>query len=514
MRVTRMDSPRRVVVGWESKLTAVVAGRGTEGRVLTVQLWEDDRLVAEHPTQVPAEGGTREVVFQVPHPTVGPFTYTVRVPPLPGETATNDNAYAVAVQVVDTKNRLLYVEGPPRFESKFLARALRANPNITPLIFLQGPNQQFFTVGARGGMTAEMTTEQLAQFKIVVLGDLTAEGIGEARARALVKFVGDGGSLVLLGGPNAWDKTGFGATALAELLPVRRPGGGAAQEGRFAVRWTAEGKSHPAFAGTDGAPPILSVFSGVELAAGAVALAETETGAPVIAAQRFGQGKVAAVLTDSLWRWQLEPGAGGAYEKFWAQLLDWLTPSKEETTEALLDLFADVEQLFRGDVITLQARVSDPTVTAVACEIHAPDGRQITFPMTPQAVVTSTGRSHPGFGLEFTTQEAGLHRAVAVATVNGQRVASAPYSFFVKPFSPEAAPRPANAAWLRALAESSGGRYLLPTEVADALAELEFPTTEESRVTYATRWNTWPVLLGLVGLLTVEWVVRKMKNLP
>ena len=246
----------------------------------------------------------------------------------------------------------------------------------------------------------------------------------------------------------------------------------------------------------------------------AVALVEADTGEPVIAAQRFGQGKVAAVLTDSLWRWQLEPGQGAPYEKFWAQLLDWLTPSKEEREETPLDLFADVEQLFLGDAITLQARPGNPAITAAACEITAPDGRMISFPMTQQAVVTSTGRSFQGFGLEFKAPEPGLHTAVATATVNGQRVASAPYSFFVKPFSPETAPHPANAALLRALAESSGGRYLLPDEVPAALSHLQLKSAEEGRLTYTSLWNRWPVLACLVGLLTVEWVVRKMRNLP
>jgi hypothetical protein len=514
LRVAKIDSPRRVVAGWESKLTAVVAGSGTQGRVFTVELFEDDRLLAEQPAQLPAEGGQREVTFPVAHPKVGTFTYTVRVPPLPGETVTNDNAHAVSVQVVDTKNRLLYVEGPPRFESKFLARVLQANPQVTPLIFLQGPNRQFFTVGARGAMTTEMTPEQLAAFKIVILGDLTAAGLGEERARALVKFVGDGGSLVLLGGPNAWDKTGFAATPLAELLPARRPAGGPPQEGRFPVRWTAEGKAHPAFAGAETAPPILSIFPGAELARGAVTLAETDSGAPVIAAQRFGQGKVAALLTDSLWRWQLEPGAGGVYEKFWARLLDWLTPTRPDAEEAALDLFADAEQLFLGEVLMLQARAADPAIRAVTCEVVAPDGRRISFPMTPQAVVTTTGRSFPGFGLEFTAQEPGLHRAVATAIREGQRIESAPCSVYVKPFAPETAPRPANAELLRALATASGGRHLLPAELPAALANLELPTTEESRVTYATRWNTWPVLLGLIGLLTVEWILRNRRHLP
>jgi len=518
VRVTKVDTPRRVIAGWESKLTAVIGGSGTRGQMLSVQVFENDRLIEEQPTQLPTEGGTREVSFMLQHPTVGNFTYTVVCPPLPGEVITNDNRYAISVQVVDTKNRLLYVEGPPRFESKFLTRALQANQTITPLIFLQGANKKFFTVGQRGSMTADMSAEQLAQFKIVILGDLTAEVLGETRARALLKFVEDGGSLVLLGGPNAWGRDGFAESPLARLLPVARIQALAPREGRFMVHWTDEGKSHPAFAADaaawENAPPILSLFPGSELAPGAVALAETEDSEPVIAAQRFGQGKVVAVLTDSLWRWQLHPGQANTFGKFWNQLLEWLTPAATETQPFELDLFADSEQVYLGDPLPLQARLSGAESAAVICEIQTPDERKITFPMTPRTVTTSTGKTYQGFGLEFTGQNPGLHTAVAVTTVDGKRVESAPYSFFLKPFTPETAPRPANFDLLKALATASGGKYLQPDELNAVLAALDLTGTEEERVTYASLWNTWPVWACLTALLAVEWVIRKMRNLP
>lgn len=515
VRVLNVETPRRVVVGWESELTAVIVGSGTGGRVLTVQLWRNDTLAMEQPVQLPAEGGARPATFKLRHPEVGSFTYTVLVPPLPNETVTNDNAMAVAVQVVDAKNRLLYIEGPPRFESKFLTRVLQANPTVTPLIFLQGPQGRYFTVGQRGAMTTELTAEQLTQFKIVILGDMTADTLGETRAQAVVRFVADGGSLVVLGGTRAWDKGGLMDTALRELLPVRRPAGGRAAEGRFALRWTSEGRAHPAFAGADQLPPVLSVFGGSSLAPGAVALVETEQGEPVIAAQRFGQGKVAAVLTDSLWRWQLEPGTERAYEKFWARLLDWLTPAAEELPPNRIELSADAEQYFLGESVPLKARLATETPdAAVQCEIRAPDGRRILFPMTAQTLTTTAGATFQGYRLDFAAPEPGLYTAVARAQLDTGALESEPVSFYVRSHSPELAPRPANETLLRALSEATGGQYLQPDEVGAALLGLELEGTEELRATYRSLWNTWPVLLVLVGLLTTEWFLRKLRNLP
>ncbi|MDW8344259.1 MAG: hypothetical protein RMM51_07180 [Verrucomicrobiae bacterium] len=515
VRVLNVETPRRVVVGWESELTAVVAGSGTGGRVFTVQLLRTNALLAEQPVQLPAEGGARPAKFKLSHPEVGSFTYTVWVPPLANETVTNDNAMAVAVQVVDTKNRLLYLEGPPRFESKFLTRVLQANPAVTPLIFLQGPQGRYFTVGQRGAMTTELTPDQLTQVKILILGDITAAALGEARAQAVVRFVTEGGSLVVLGGARAWDKGGLVDTALRELLPVRRPAGGRPTEGRFALRWTSEGRAHPAFAGAEQLPPVLTVFGGSALAPGAVVLVETEQGDPIIAAQRFGQGKVAVVLTDSLWRWRLEPGTERAYGKFWARMLEWLTPAAEELPAHRIDLSADAEQYSLGQPASLQARLTTETPGVdVQCEIRAPDGRKILFPMTAQPFTAAGGATFQGYRLEFTAPESGLYTATARAQVEGATVESEPVSFYVRAHSPELAPRPANEALLRAISEATGGRYVTPSELAEALRALDLTATEEQRATYRSLWNTWPVLLGLLGLLTAEWFLRKLRNLP
>ncbi len=523
VRVVKVDTPRRVVVGWESKLTAVVSGQGTKGEPFTVQLLENDTVIQELPTQLPADGATREVSFQLPHPAVGSFTYTVNLVPLPGEALTNDNAFAVGVQVVDTKNRLLYVEGTPRFESKFLTRALQANQSITPLVFLQGPNRQFLTVGQRGSMTTDLTADQLTQFKIVILGDLDAESLGDARATALLKFVEDGGSLVLLGGPKAWGAAGFAGTALTKLLPVRRPTAQPAREGRFPVRLTAEGRAHAAFttdsAAWENAPPVLSVFPGSDPTPGAATLAETTSGDSIVVAQRFGQGKVAAVLTDSLWRWQLEPGKGDSYARFWNQMIEWLKPAADELQPYELDLFADTDQVFLGEKIALRARLGGrdeplPAGLPVTCAIHsAAEERALSFPMVAQPVTTSAGRTFPGFGVEFTAQSPGLHTVVATVEIDGRKIESPEFSFFVKAFTPENSPQPARHDLLQALTAASGGRYVAPDELAGVLAQLELTGRAEERSVYSTLWNSWWVLACLVGLLTVEWSVRKMRNL-
>jgi hypothetical protein len=528
VRIDTVNTPRRVTVGWKTELKAVVSGQGMGGRAVAVRLHRDDTLLEEAPVTVPVGGGAREAVFDLDHPEVGVFTYRVSTPALAGEKQTNDNQYAVSVQVVTSRNHLLYVEGPPRWESKYLTRALRANPEMSALIFLRGAGGRFMTFGERGTMTPDMHESQLAFFKIVVLGNLDTEEMGEERAKNLVKFVEAGGSLILLGGSKGWSARGFRETPLRVLLPAKSCNPEAVT-GEFPVRVTDSGRGHPAFAGDaalwDNLPPVLSVFPDAVLSPGASALAVAETPGglqPVIVAQRYGQGKVAAVLTDSLWKWQLTPDAGTRqpYQRFWNQIIAWMTPEEQELEQRPLELAADREQLFLGETIGLTARrggAPDPSAPSfeVRCEIAGPDGRALPFTMEQQQLMTSAGESFPGHACSFTAEQPGLHTARALAEIGGKKVESDPVSFFVKPFTPESVPRPAAEAVLRAISESSAGAYFDTAEALNsALLALEIEGGEEQASEYRTLWQHGLVIAVLIALLTAGWSWRKWLNMP
>ena len=526
LHVDALDTPRRVVVGWDTEIKANVSGQGTRGRTVDAELYENDKLIHTAPVDIPDEGGRRELTVRLTHPDTGLFTYTLRLPPIEGETRTNDNTYAVTVQVVDSKNRLLYIEGVPRWESKYLVRVLKTLKDITPVCFVRGPAGRFLSYGAAGAASPDLSEQQLLNFKIVILGDLDAAELGEARAEALLKFVESGGSLVALGGPKAWGAQGLMAGALNKILPIKAAGQLQLQENQVALALTGEGRAHPIFT-TEGddawskIPPVLSVFSGGTLSPGATALVSAEaTGGrqPVLVVQQYGQGKVAAILTDSLWRWQLAPGKINYYQRLWNPLLAWLSPAETDVTAYQLDLTADADKVFPDEAIELKARLTTPASvvprdTVVTCEVQEPDGRKIPFRMTVQDVTTTTGKKYPGYNVSLTPRKPGLHNAVASCEINGQQVASAPFSFFVQPFTPETVPRAANIAVLKAIANASKGRFCEPEDVNQTLSDITIPASDEERVSYLSLWNNIPVLACLIGLLVLEWVFRKLRNM-
>ncbi len=527
IRVDSVNTPRRVTKDWDSSLKAVISGQGTQGEAVGVQLFKDGDLIEEHPVQIPTDGGTRNVTFELKHPEIGTYEYRVFVPPLPGEVNTNDNEYVVSVQVGDSKNRLLYVEGTPRWEYKYLRRTLIANAEITPMIFFTGVDGKPRGGVPVGTLTANMDESELTFIKIVVLGNLSGAELTDERARKLVKYVEDGGSLVVLGGPKAWAADGVSSTPLKSILPVKAHAWKSVEsETPMPVRLTDMARSHPAFAGDpelwDSIPPILSVFPDVSLSAGASALVTVDSPQgpqSIVVVQRYGQGKVAAIFTDTLWKWQLAPGAakGKFYQRFWAQLISWLMPTDEDVDKDTIEAFASVDRLHLGEELEINARPGKglASVESMECTVTLPNKRQIPYAMTSQYVTTASGKSHPGFTARFKAEMAGLHTAVVSLEIDGRTVESAPISFYVKPFTPESVPRPIAEDVLQALAAASGGRYFTTLDALDdGLSGLNPNLIEDETEKYRTLWRHWIMIALLMTLMTTTWVVRKLQNMP
>jgi hypothetical protein len=445
---------------------------------------------------------------------------------MPKETQTNDNESAVVVQAQDTKNRLMYVEGTPRWESKYLSRVLRESRQVSPAIFLRGPKGKFMTFGVRGDVAPDMQESQLSFYKIVILGNLTGEELGEERARTLVKFVETGGSLILLGGGKAWGPEGFSGTALKALLPARQYSG-KAQEGEFPVKLTDQGRAHAAFAGDstfwEKVPPVLSIFPGVEPTPAARVLVEVRTAdgmQPMILSQDFGQGKVVAIFSDSLWKWQLSPDAlkNNPFPRFWNQLISWLSPKVEKIEGKDWEVFVDREQCFLGEEVAITARWTGadkpPAGTVVNAEVTLPDKRKMPFSMTGQMDQVLDGKSVPAFSVKFKAETAGMFSVLAASETGGRRLESDSASFSVKPFTPESVPRPAAIETLKAVTANSGGAFFASADEVDRfLSSLQPKKLEQEISEYRSLWQHWATIGCLIALIATEWIIRKLRNL-
>ena len=79
--------------------------------------------------------------------------------------------------------------------------------------------------------------------------------------------------------------------------------------------------------------------------------------------------------------------------------------------------------------------------------------------------------------------------------------------------NPKTMPKAANITALQTLSRASGGKFCEINELNPTLSALHFEQSEEQRVFYRTLWNNWVILAALVGLLVLEWALRRWRNL-
>ena len=334
----------------------------------------------------------------------------------------------------------------------------------------------------------------------------------------------------MLGGTKAWSPGGLTSTELAKALPIE--GGSPTlleSEKPLPVKLTTQAATHPAFAGDPkfwkNIPPVLSVFTGLKATPAAESLVTVETPGgtvPLVLTQRYGEGKVAVILTDSLWRWQLGPESGDAkpYKRFWTQLVSWLLPKAENLNANSLELFTDRDDLFLGEKITINARLGDDKEkdkkpASIDATLVYPDGRSIPYRMDLRQVTTASGDSFEGYSVEFKGDTPGAYRVTATAKLDGKPVTSKPMSFFVKPFSPETSPRPANFEVLQAISNSSGGSYFeTPEALNSAMMNFNLKAKEESFSEFQTLWRNWPAVVIVMLLFASTWFARRTRQMP
>lgn len=149
----------------------------------------------------------------------------VHVPVQPDEMVAENNERTQVVVVDDQREKILYLEGEPRFELKFIRRALEADENIQLVTLLRSAKDKYLRLSVDDSLELASgfprTREELFKYRAIVLGSIEASFFTVDQLRMLADFVSvRGGGLLVLGGRRALAEGGYAGTPLADALPV------------------------------------------------------------------------------------------------------------------------------------------------------------------------------------------------------------------------------------------------------------------------------------------------------
>ena len=111
--------------------------------------------------------------------------------------------------------RVLYLEGSPRVEQRFLRRALSSSPDIQI-------DFQWIDSVRRSRWPISLEQELSRDYKVFLIGDLDVDAIRPKDIEKIRLLVENGASVGFLGGLHSFEAGGWGSSSLGRLLPYAR----------------------------------------------------------------------------------------------------------------------------------------------------------------------------------------------------------------------------------------------------------------------------------------------------
>jgi hypothetical protein len=556
IEIRRVETARTALKGSALVADVLVRQRGYGGQKVQLVVEDEGRVIASQDVTLPADGDLAPVRVHVAMNDAGPRTLTFKIAPQPGEQVAQNNAQQALVVVRDRREKILYVEGEPRYEMTFIRRAVASDSNLQLVTLQRTADNKFLRLDVDNGEELAggfpKTREELFKYRGIILGSVDASFFTRDQLQMLADFVGvRGGGMLLLGGRHAFGEGGYADTPLASVMPVVIAGEAVPDSLTFLAdikpELTPAGAASAAtqVAATDEKsserwktmPEVTSVNYLRGLKPGAVVLvngvvpdgkrADGPEGhvrhyeQPVLAYQRYGKGLAIALPVEDTYLWRMESDVDDpTFVTFWRQLLRWLTSDVPNR----IAITAQSDVTGQRDPIALTADVADSSFVMrndahVVAHLTAPSGATRDVPM--EWAVDRDGE----YRATFTPDEAGNYQIVADASTPIRERAAADTSrdqrsdpTYVRVSAAEETSREfvdaeMRASLLQRISRETGGKFYTPATVSALPEDISLSKRGVTVVNQMDLWDMPFIFLMLIGLVCAEWAYRKKRGL-
>ncbi len=530
----RVEMPRAVLEGSSMVVDVVVTQTGFRQTTVPVIVEDDTGILAEEEVTLGRAGEpvVTRVHFQLDR--VGSRRVRFRIPTQDGERVTQNNRRDVWVEVRGEREKILYFEGEPRHEVKFLRRAIQDDDNLQVVVLQRTAPSKFLRLNVDDGDELAggfpRTREELYRYRGLIVGSAEASFFTHDQLQMIADFVSErGGGFMMVGGRQAFSEGGWAGTPVEEILPVRlgpppaaadrflaelRPGLTPAGLANAAIQLGGDAEETDSLWRT--LPPVTSVNRITEVKPGATTLIEGHAESldrpqVLLAHQRYGRGKVLALTAQDTWIWQMHadiPLEDQSHETFWRQLLRWMVDGVPEPVVASVER----EQVEPGEPVRLTAEIVDSTYiqvndAQVTARITSPTGaiQEISLDWT----VERDGE----YTADFVPTETGDYEVEVSAARDGLTVGTDALALHTARSDDEYFGAGRRSRLLQRIAEETGGQYYTPATVGTLPDDISVTGAGVTLVEDRDLWDMPALFILMFLAMGAEWAYRRVRGL-
>jgi len=497
------------------------------------------KVLAARTISLGADGNLQTETLMFDIGGAGSKTLQIAAAALPGEQNNANNLLTRVVNVNSEPRRILYIEGEPRWEYKFIRQAEGDDRMVQIVSMVRTSENKIYRQGIADGKELAdgfpTRPEDMFRYDGLIVGSVEAGYFTPGQQELIHQFVDRrGGGLLLLGGQFSLADGAWNTSALNDLLPTVLPTyPGTFRREQDPWRGTTHTTAELAPAGVDSIITRLVDDPGANAAKwkklpylmdyedpgvpkpGASVLANMISPEgkklPLLITENFGLGRTGIMATGGSWRWQMSSPLGDtAHDLFWQQLLRWLVSDTPGHVSASLP----AQMLLDNGTVTLTAEVRDQhynpaTDAKVEAHILGPSGVSALVEMNPvpdnpgQFLATWSAPKVGSYLTEVTAQhaEAGspTMKELGRDVLTFQRMDGVAENFHTEQ----------NRELLERLATQTGGQYWKPADLDKLAAHIPFSEAGMTMRQTKDLWNLPLVFLVLVLLRFSEWWLRR-----
>ena len=469
---------------------------------------------------------TKNIDFLLKLKDSGDYNLKVKTSKIAGEKTYSDNQTEIILSVSDRKLNVLMLEGLPFWDSKFLSQLLRKNISIDFTDVYRLTAKRFFMTSENSvdkeseNVIFPATVEDAAKYNVIIFGKGSEFFLNNDRISILKHYVRDYGGAVILarGKPysGTWDP-------LKDISPIDW---GEQLDGEFRLKPVDSDEQNGLFGEMlpsqddqiwNDLPnvqklytcPNLKSFSEVMMLAKNTQL---KRAIPFLIKRKYGKGIILAVNGEGLWKWDFFPLAGKTadfYKNFWTQLIYWGIRYSDFLPNTKYALFLSTSNALPGEKIIAQINSKTKSISASKLKLEILKKDKVIKTIIPAQSSPETLRA------TFSLNNPGKYKIYIDSLDDKQKHNRIFKLINIKAPASEKDKLSADKAHLANIIMQGGGKMLSSEELLKSLKNNSLNNTVNKDETkkLISIWNSWYLLLIILGCLSFEYFFRRRNGM-